>query len=125
MVRFVLVGGLNTSFSYAVYVGLIFMGLSYVVANFFALVLGILFSFRTQGALVFRNRDNRLIFRFAGFWFVLFLLNIGLISIFMRIGLNAYTAGAVALVPITLISYFVQKRLVFGASSEPDVVKPS
>ena len=83
-VRYLLVGGLNTGFSYAVYAVLLFLGLNYVLANFGALLLGILFSFRTQGRLVFGNRDGRLIFRFAAVWGLIFLVNILLISVLIR-----------------------------------------
>lgn len=115
LVRFLLVGILNTGFSYGVYAILLYFGLSYVVANFFALILGIFFSFRTQGLLVFRNRDDSLFFRFAACWGLIFLVNIGLIYILINVGLNAYIAGAVALPPITILSYLIQKFLVFGA----------
>lgn len=115
-VRFLLVGALNTSFSYAIYALLLYFGLEYVAANFGALVLGILFSFRTQGHWVFRNRNGRLLFRFAAYWGLIFLLNILLITLLIRVGMNAYWAGAFALVPVTVISFFVQKILVFGSS---------
>ena len=124
-VRFLLVGGLNTSFSYAVYAALLFMGFNYVMANLGALLLGILFSFRTQGRLVFDNRDGRLIFRFAGVWGLIFLVNILLISVLIHAGLNPYWAGALATVPITVISYFVQKFLVFATTHSTGAAKPT
>lgn len=114
-VRFLLVGGLNTAFSYAVYAGLLYMGLPYAAANFGALVLGVIFSFRTQGWLVFGNRDGRLIFRFAACWGVIFLVGIALIGLLIRLGLNAYWAGALALAPVTVLSYLLQRFLVFRA----------
>ena len=114
-VRFVLVGMLNTGFSYGVYAAFLYLGLPFALANLLALLLGIAFSFRTQGALVFGNRDPRLIVRFAACWLLIFGCNIGLIALLMRAGLDAYTAGALALLPVTLVSYFVQRLLVFGA----------
>lgn len=127
-VRFLLVGVLNTGFSYAVYALLLFAGLSYAPANFGAALLGIVFSFRTQGSFVFRNRDPRLIVRFAIFWLVIFLFNIGLIAGFVHLGFNAYAAGALALVPVVLASFVVQKFLVFvapRATSMTSTSKPS
>ena len=115
-VRFLLVGGLNTGFSYAIYASLLFFGLSFAWANLGAVLIGIAFSFRTQGSLVFNNRDKRLIIRFAGCWLMIWLVNISMIAGFMRAGLDAYWAGALALAPITLISYVTQKRFVFGNS---------
>ncbi len=113
-VRFLLVGGVNTAFSYAVYVIALYAGLPYALANLSALLLGILFSFRTQGALVFGNRDGSLIWRFAAAWGVIYVFNIGLIGFLLRAGLNAYVAGAVALPFTSVLSYFMQKRVVFG-----------
>lgn len=118
-VRFVLVGGINTTFSYFVYAGLLYVGLPYVAANFGALVAGILFSFRTQGHFVFGNRAGRLIGRFASAWLAIWIFNIFLISLFVRLGLNAYWAGAIAMLPVTLVSYFAQKYLVFRSPALP------
>lgn len=122
-IRFVLVGCLNTGFSYTIYAIFLYFGFDYVSANFGALILGIFFSFRTQGRLVFRNKNNKLIFRFAAYWCLIFLLNILFISLFLKTGLNAYWAGAFALIPSTVASYFVQKILVFGSSSTTSPIK--
>lgn len=122
--RFLLVGLVNTGFSYAVYAVLLYLGVVYYAANFGAMALGVGFSFLTQGRLVFSNRDPRLIFRFAAGWIVIYGINIGIIALLLRcLDLNAYVAGALALVPITLISYFVQKFLVFGAGHANPVKK--
>lgn len=112
--RFLLVGGVNTAFSYAIYVVALYLGVTYALANLCALLLGILFSFRTQGALVFGNRDGSLIWRFAAAWGVIYIFNIGLIGLLLRAGLDAYVAGAVALPFTSVLSYFIQKRVVFG-----------
>ena len=124
-VRFLLVGLLNTGVSYAVYALFLYLGLTYVLANLMALLLGIVFSFRTQSALVFRRRNPRLIVRFAACWLMIFGLNIGLITLLMRTGLDPYTAGALALLPVTLISYFMQRIFVFGSPQLPGSVKSS
>jgi putative flippase GtrA len=112
-VRFVLVGVLNTGFSYGVYALLLYLGLNYVVANASAVALGVVFSFKTQGRLVFGNRDSRLLFRFALFWVLIWLVNVLFIALLIRAGLDAYMAGLVAVAPTTLLSYLVQKRFVF------------
>lgn len=112
-VRFLVVGGLNLSFSYAVYALLLYVGLPYPVANFLAMVAGILFSFKTQGRLVFDNADNRLIWRYAIFWGGLYAMNIGVITLMLGFGVSAYAAGAFAIPVIALCSYFMQKHLIF------------
>ena len=113
-IRFLIVGGLNTAFSYAVYAALLSAGLGYVWANFVSLVLGILVSFGTQGHFVFGNRDGRRIVRFAACWGLIWVVNVLLITGLIRLGLNAYWSGALTLVPIALMSYAIQKLLVFS-----------
>jgi len=51
--RFVLVGVLNTLFSYFLYGSLILIGLNYKYAVLLATILGVLFNFQTTGRLVF------------------------------------------------------------------------
>jgi putative flippase GtrA len=53
IIRFVVVGLLNTGFSYLIYAALLHVGLGYQTANLMALVIGVLFSFKTQGRLAF------------------------------------------------------------------------
>jgi putative flippase GtrA len=104
---------LNTAFSYLVYAALLYIGLNFALANFGACALGILFSFRTQGVLVFRNPAPRLLLRYALFWLLIYLCNIGLIRLLLLLGLNAYVAGALALPPIVAMSFILQKYFVF------------
>ena len=124
-VRFLAVGVLNTAFSYSLYAGMVWLGLGYVAANLMATVMGILFSFRTQGRLVFGNRDERRIFRFAACWAGIWVVNILLIAGFVKLGFNNYAAGALALVPVTLASYFIQKRIVFNIQPDASTAKPA
>lgn len=111
--RFVIVGGINTAFSYGFYAFFLFVGFGYAMANLMALILGILFSFKTQGRFVFNNPDNRRFGRFVLVWAVIYLATIALIGQFIALGLNAYVAGALALPFSTLLSYLSQKYFVF------------
>ena len=110
---------LNTAFSYLVYAALLYTGLNFAMANFGACALGILFSFRTQGALVFRNSEPRLLLRYALFWLFVYACNIGLIKLLLLLGLNAYIAGAAALPPIVAMSFILQKYFVFHQPALP------
>lgn len=113
IVRFLAVGTLNTAFSYAIYAGFLYLGLGYQLANLIALVLGILFSFKTQGQLVFKNTDNRLFGRFLLSWVLVYLGTITLIGRIIALGFDAYTAGALALPFSIALSYLMQKYYVF------------
>lgn len=118
LVRFLLVGVLNTGFSYLIYAVLLFFGLGYQLANFLALVVGILFSFKTQGRLVFGNTDNRLLGRFIVSWTLIYIVNIGIINRLMVFGFDAYVAGALALPVSAMLSYLIQQYIVFRKSGK-------
>jgi putative flippase GtrA len=113
VMRFVLVGALNTGFSYSLYVLLVWLGLHYAIANLCATIVGIIFSFRTQGALVFADRDWQHLRRFVPVWLVIYGINVGLIALLVRAGLNPYLAGAAALPPTVALSFLLQKHFVF------------
>ena len=113
-VKYGLVGIVNTAFGYGAYAALLFVGLEYRLASLLALVLGIAFSFTTQGTVVFRNATRVTLVKFVIAWILLYLFNISLIALFMLASLSTYLAGAIATVPVTLASYFVLKFAVFA-----------
>lgn len=112
-VRFVLIGLLNTAFSYLIYAAFLFFGLGYQLANFLALVVGILFSFRMQGYFVFDNPDTRLLGRFVLSWGVIYLCTITVIGQIIALGFDPYSAGALSLPFSVALSYLLQKYFVF------------
>lgn len=111
--RFLVVGVINTSFSYGIYAGMLLLGFGYAIANLTALLLGILFSFKTQGHLVFDNPSNNLIGRFILAWAFIYFATITLIGSLMHQGFNAYIAGVLALPFSTVLSFLAQKFFVF------------
>ena len=112
-IKFILVGILNTLFGYSAFALLIYLKLHYVFAVLFATILGILFNFKTTGRFVFKNKDNRVIFRFIGVYAATYLLNIGALSIFDMVKFNMYIAGLLLLIPMALISFIFQSKYVF------------
>lgn len=113
--RFVAVGLVNTGFSYLVYAIGLLVGLHFAFANLVAMVTGILFSFKSQGHIVFFNTEPRLLLRFALSWFLIWTLNVGGIYLLVdKLGLNAYVAGALCLGPVVVLSFFIQKYFVFA-----------
>ena len=118
VLRFVVVGILNTSVSYLIYALLLSIGLRYQMANLIALVIGVLFSFKTQGHLVFNSRNNRLLGRFILSWLFIYVCVIFLIGRIIDLGLNAYAAGALALPFSAVLSYVIQKYFVFKRASQ-------
>ena len=115
IIRFLLVGGVNTVFGYAVFAVFILLGLHYVLAALFGHTCGILFNFKTTGTIVFKNKDNRLIFRFFGVYLFTYLLNIGLLRLFHFYGVGSLVAGAIIILPIAFLTFSLHKRFVFNA----------
>jgi putative flippase GtrA len=113
--RFVAVGVLNTSFSYMVYaIGLAF-GFHFAFANLIAMVSGTLFSFVTQGRLVFNHRGFGRYGRFLSIWVCIWLFNVALVGALMAfLDIGAYVAGAIALVPMVVLSFALQRLWVFA-----------
>jgi len=111
---FIAVGVLNTVFGYSVFSLFIFCGLHYIWAAFFGTCLGIIFNFRTIGGIVFKNHNYRLFFKFLCVYGFLYVINITLIKLTLFITSNVYIAGAIAVVICALISYVLNKHLVFA-----------
>lgn len=112
-IRFIIVGLVNTSFSFFIYSFFLFFGAGYQFANLMALILGIIFSFKTQGRFVFFNQDNRLIVRFVISWAAIYFCTISIIGWMVSFGFNAYIAGALSLPFSVCLSYLAQKFYVF------------
>ena len=79
-------GALNTAFSYTIYALLITIGLAVNVALFMQYIIGVLWNFKTTGVIVFKNNDNRLVFKFVGSYIFTFIIN----SILLNILISSY-----------------------------------
>lgn len=111
---FILVGILNTLFGYGLFAFFIFLNVHYSLAVFLSTALGVLFNFKTTGSLVFRNSNNRLIFRFIVAYTIVYVLNIFFLWLLKRAGFeNMYLNGFVLLVPLAMISFILNKFFVF------------
>ena len=115
MFRFLVIGGVNTVFGYCMYALFTFIGLHYALASLFALISGILFNFNTTGKIVFNNTKPGLLFRFTGVYMISYLVNIFLLRLFAQSNYNMYFAGAILILPMALISFLLNKKIVFGS----------
>lgn len=113
-IRFVFVGIINTVFGVGLYCLFIYLGISYHLSVFFSTILGILFNFKTIGTFVFKNKNNRLLFRFVLSYVIVYFINIGIIHLFLSIiSVGEYLAGIMATPIVAIISFFLQRRFVF------------
>ncbi len=114
LLRFLIIGGVNTVFAYCVYALCIFVGLHYTLAALTSTVLGTCFSFKTLGTLVFDNPDNWLIFKFIGVYTGCYFLNIGLLRLlFQFVCKNLYIDGLISAFLVALVSFSLNKWVVF------------
>jgi len=111
--KFLAVGLLNTIFGYSLYALFLFMGMSYSLALTGATALGILFNFKTIGKMVFKSSDNTLIIKFFLVYIIIFFANLLLIKCFISIGINAYTSGIIVIIPLSIVSFILNKYFVF------------
>lgn len=110
--KFLFVGALNTLFSYTLYAIFVTIGLVANVALFFQYILGVLWNFKTTGSIVFKNNNNRLLFKFVISYVFTFILN----SIFLKLltfVLNDYISQAILVLPMAIISFLIFKFWVF------------
>ncbi len=111
--RYLVVGGINTIFSYALFTILTLLQLHFVLATLLMYICSIIFNFKTHGVITFRNKSNQLIFRFLCVFIFLYLLNIGLLKIFDLYSINILVAQAILTLPIAFTSYLLMKKFVF------------
>ncbi len=112
-VRFLLVGGINTLFSYGVFSGALYIGFHYAAASLTSIVLGMFFSFFTQGRIVFNSTRPDELPKFLGVAVVMYLVHTGCLKVASMYGANLYITGAVLTGPLAVLSYFLNKKLVF------------
>lgn len=111
--RFLAVGALNTIFGYSVFALLFYFGLHYALAVLFSTIIGVLFNFFTTGRIVFQNRNNCLLTLFIISYLFTYSINLGILKVLKYFNFNMYLAQASVLMPIAILTYFIQKKFVF------------
>ena len=113
-IRFLFVGGINTLFGYGVFSLLILLKVYYPIALFLATVMGVVFNYFTIGRIVFRRKGREYILRFVSVYAVVYFFNLGLLKLLNQVFyLNILISQIICLLPVVLLNYFLQKRIVF------------
>jgi putative flippase GtrA len=112
-IRFLFTGGINTIFGYGVYTLLVLAGLDYQIALLISTILGVIFNFFTTGRIVFFNKNLLLIFKFILTYIVVYIVNVILLKIFVGAGLGPIISQAICLPLMVILSYVLNKYLVF------------
>lgn len=114
LIRFLIIGTINTAIAYGLYAVFIFIGFHYTTAVFFSTAIGVCVSFKTFGKWVFFQTDNRRIFRFLAVYTVGYFLNVGILKLCTAGGLfNLYLAGFISSIAVAGFSFAANKYFVF------------
>jgi putative flippase GtrA len=115
LLRFLVVGMVNTCFGIGVYWLLLYAGFLYQWASLLSLLLGIIFSFNTHKLAVFKT--GGVFFRYVVIWIAIYFINIELISM-IRDDIGDYFAGIAALPVNVVLSFMLMKYFVFRQVKE-------
>jgi putative flippase GtrA len=115
LLRFLMVGVVNTSFGISVYWLLLYVGLSYQWSSLFSFIFSIIFSFNSHRLAVFKTSGG--FFRYVFIWLSIYFINIELISV-IRDDIGDYLAG-IAILPFNIVlSFILMKHFVFRPVKE-------
>lgn len=111
--RFLVVGMMNTLFGYSVFTVFVLLHVHYAIAALLSTICSVIFNFKTTGTLVFGSKNNKLVLKFISVYAVTFLLNVLLLKLLTSLRIDLLLASALILLPIALVSYTLNKVLVF------------
>ena len=117
-IRFMIVGLVNTGFSFSAYAISTYCGAPTSLAVLIANVLGVFFNFRTTSRFVFRKREHRLILRFIAIYIPMYFLGVAGIKVLLSWGINRYLAGAMMAIPTAGASFLMLSLFVFRTREE-------
>jgi putative flippase GtrA len=113
---FVIVGGVNTALTYALYAGLVWVGYHYLLALTIEYAIGILAGFIANRQWTFADRDRKgpALLRYMATYCGVYVLNAVLLTFFVECAdLHTLLAQLFALGIATLFSYMAQRWWVF------------
>jgi len=111
LVRFVVVGAITTFAAYAVFAGLLLLGVHYAAATLAGGLAGVVLGFRLHGRFAFRGRAGSFP-RFVLMFVTIYGVSVGLQAA-ARPSLGGYLAGALATAATVPISFLLNRWLVF------------
>ncbi len=117
IIRYYQAGVINIVFGYAVFSALIALGVQVYIAQALGHVIGMAFNYFTYSRYAFSGHDRRLaafIFSYIGNYF----LSLGALWVALKLLTSPYAAGLAATVIVSMINYFILKRLVFTKRAE-------
>lgn len=117
---FLVAGAANTAFGYAAFGALIRFGAGPTLAVLGSTAAGILFNFRSFGA-VFGGADPHRFLPFVAVYAGLFAANVALLHALIAGGLSPMIAQALAVPPLAILSFLLMRGFVFARVAAPGV----
>jgi len=112
--RFLVAGGVNTLFGFAVYSICILAGVAVWIALLSGMIAGTVFNFFTTGGYVFRQLALHRFPRFVICYLLIYGVNLMLIEFISPWLSSKILAQAIITPPLAVLSYFLMSRFVFS-----------
>jgi putative flippase GtrA len=111
--RFLIAGAVNTLFGFVVYSVATLAGSAVWLALLAGIFAGVAFNFVTTGGYVFKDLSLKRFPRFLGAYLVIYLANLGLITLLSKWVNDVILAQAIVTLPVAMGSYLLMARYVF------------
>lgn len=123
-IGFILAGGSATVINYGLFAGLYWAGANYLVASAIGYASGIAVSFTINRFLVFTesSRGSHQILRYTLIYLAALGVQLALLDLGVRAGVEPLIANAIALVIVFVANYFVIKKFVFDVGRDNTTV---
>lgn len=125
-IRFVLVGGTNTTIDFGILFGLTFLGVDKIIANYISTSIALVFSFFANKSFTFKNTSKNakrqfilfLVVTLIGLWILQPLIIWGYTSLLDDSPLSLFIAKLIATIVTLIWNYLFYSRVVFIEKQE-------
>jgi len=122
-IKFLFVGGINTLFGYSMYALFVTLSFQPSTALLISYILGVFWNFKTTGSIVFKNKNNKLIFKFfISYVFTYYVNDTSLNFLIDYLHINKYLAEAIVIPPVAVLSFLIFKTFIFVEKKEKQTV---
>jgi putative flippase GtrA len=120
VVRFLLVGALNSAFGFFVFSATVWFGQGTVTALLAGNAAGLVFNFFSTGGLVFRTMALQRLPKFVACYASMLLINYGLLEVLTPLVNSKIAAQAMLTLPMAALAYAIMTLWVYRATTTSD-----
>jgi len=113
-IRYAVVALFNNFLAYLVFVFFVFIGLHYAFALLFSNCISVVLSFLTLSAMVFKHKKKSSILKYLILYICAYIASLALIKLQLFFIHNVYIVAFIAAIITGVLSYLVNKYLIFG-----------